>query len=81
MLYPLRLMLGESECEFVGMAVERFSRLAASQRMARVAEIMMMAARAMAIEPAVEPAREKPLMELVDVDGLAEGRGREWMKS
>ena len=35
--------------------------------MARVAEIMTMAARAMVMEPAVEPAREKPLVGLVDV--------------
>ena len=63
----------ESVCECCGMAVERFSRLAASQRMARVAEIMTMAARAMAIEPAVEPAREKPLVGLVEVGGFGAG--------
>lgn len=74
MLYPLRLILCESEGEFAGMAVERFFRLAASQRMARVAEIMTMTARAMTIVPAVEPAREKPLM------GLAGVGERGWMK-
>ena len=42
--------------------------------MARVAEIMTMTARAMAIEPAVEPAREKPLM------GLADVGDRGWVK-
>ena len=44
--------------------------------MARVAEIMTMTARAMPIEPAVEPAREKPLVQLVDVGELPEVR--EW---
>ena len=64
MLYPLKLMLGgpvEFDWEGPGIAVERF-RLAASQRMARVAEIMTMTARAIPIEPAVEPARAKPLI-------------------
>lgn len=72
MLYPLRLILGgpvESAGECPGIAVERF-RLAASHRMARVAEIITMTAMAMAIEPAVEPARAKPLIGLVDVGGL-----------
>lgn len=41
--------------------------------MASVAEIMTMSARAMAIEPAVEPAREKPLVGLVDVSGFGAG--------
>ena len=69
MLYPLRLILGgpvESAGECPGIAVPRF-RLAASHRMARVADIMTMTAMAMAIEPAVEPARAKPLIRLVDV--------------
>ena len=67
MLYPLKLILGGPvEFECAGIAVER-SRLAASHRMAKVAAIMMMTAMAIPIEPAVEPAREKPLMESVDV--------------
>ena len=72
MLYPLRLILGgpvESAGECPGIAVER-CRLAANHRMARVAEIITMTAMAMAIEPAVEPARAKPLIGLVDVGGL-----------
>ena len=40
--------------------------------MARVAEIMTMAARAMTIAPAVEPAREKPLVVSVGV-GVRKG--------
>lgn len=73
MLYPLRLILGESEPGCAGMVVERFFRLAASQRMARVADIMMMTATAIAIAPAVEPAREKPLIGSVDVGGFGAG--------
>ena len=79
-LYALKLILdGSVEFEFAGIAVERF-RLAASHRMARVVQIMTTTTTAMAIEPAVELAREKPLTKSADVGGFVEGRGREWMR-
>lgn len=78
MLYPLKLILGGPvEFECAGIAVPRF-RLAANHRMARVAEIMTMTAMAIPMEPAVEPARAKPLMGLADVGGLTLGRGMGW---